>query len=697
MPEGENPRAAQAEPRLSDLLPAGGLQVVTIRSPSPRGRLLGVEAPHLPKGYLLIEARDLPGANRISCFGSELPILAEGRIAFSGEPVALLAGPDTAVLADIVAKVKVRVEEEEPLVNWESFSSEQVAAKRVASLGDPELAFSIADKVVERSYRAEALEHWYSEPQGALASFDYDKLEIRCATQWPYHVRDSVARALGTKPEDVVVRPTRLGAHLDGKLWYPSLLACHAALAAFLGKRSARLLLSREEDFLYSPKRAPEAVALRAALDKSGNLSALDVRMSIHVGAQAPLAEELLSQACLAVQGAYVCPNLRLEGYAVTTNSPPLGAFGGLGAAPAFLAIESLSTELAEAAGMDPIEWKSRNLLRKGSRLLAGDPLKEDTPFDAIAEQLCRASDFRRKWAAYELVRKRRSCRSEGPMRGIGLAFAHQTGVFLSGSGPNSYTVEACLDKDLRLLLKTSAAICKGGIADIWRQSAAEILGIPADKVSIAPPDTDGSPNSGPVTLSRGLSVVNRLVERACTAIQKRRFRDPLPISAKAIHRLPSSSAWEPNRVAGSPLESAAWGGAVVEVELDSWTLEPRTLGLWLCVEGGRIVSHARAASALRAAASAALSSCMRERLAFERGAISREAFLSYETLPLAEVPPILVEFLEAERRSPAKGLGELPFDTVPAAFLSAVSQAAGIHFTTLPLGPDALSALEDA
>jgi xanthine dehydrogenase molybdopterin-binding subunit B len=182
----------------------------------------------------------------------------------------LIAGPDPVLLEELVATTEVACDEEEPFINWESFSSDQVAAKRVAVVGDPDLAFSIASSVHEEVYTSGAIEHYYSESQGAAAAYDYDKIAVWCATQWPYHVRDSVALALGCRAEEVSVRPTRLGVHLDGKLWYPSLLACHAAIAAIVCGRPAKILLTREEDFRYTPKRARSSVSVRAALGKAG-------------------------------------------------------------------------------------------------------------------------------------------------------------------------------------------------------------------------------------------------------------------------------------------------------------------------------------------------------------------------------------------------------------------------------------------
>jgi CO/xanthine dehydrogenase Mo-binding subunit len=662
------------------------LYVATLRSPIARGSVRSISFPRLPTGYRAVLPADIPGSNRIASFGAEIPILASDRVSYAGEPVALLAGPDPLVLEALVADAKVECEEEEPALGWESFSSDQVVAKRLTIVGDPDLAFSIAPEVHEAAYLSGAIDHLYSEPQGAAAAYDYDKIAIWCATQWPYHVRDSVSLALGCRVEEVSVRPTRLGVHLDGKIWYPSLLACHAAIAAVACGRPAKLLLTREEDFLYTTKRARSSVSVRAALGPGNELSAMDVRIALNVGAYGPLADEILSQAVLASTGAYRCPNLRVEGYAVSTNAPPMGAFGGLGASHALFAVEAHANRLAAAAGEDPADWKARNVLKKGSPLITGEPLKEDAPYAAILEALARASDYRRKHACYELVRKRRSGKSDGPLRGIGLSFAYQgAGQFLSGENSNTYSAEVVLDKDLKVLIRTSAAAGGGGVLDIWRETAGAILGVPIASVRVAPADTDESPNSGPSTLSRGVTVVNRLVGNAASAIQKRRFRDPLPLSAKSSYRIPKPITWAEGSVRGSPFDTAAWAGAAVELELDPWTLEPRPLGVWLCVDGGQVVSPERAAAAIRAGCVDALGACLSERFDPD-GEDGRGQYFCYGLRPLHELPPIAVEFVAPPRKAPVKGIGELPFDTVPAAFLTAICQAAGAQFSSLPV-----------
>lgn len=642
---------------------------------------------HLPRGYRLITAQEIPGQNRLFSLDADIPLLSAGRLSYFGEPVALLVGPDPSFVAELAASVELRWEEDEPYYGELTPDASQVAAVRTLSVGEPDIAFEAAASMIESEYRSSSLEHFYSEPQGALAYFDYDKIVVRTATQWPQHVRESVGSALGCREEEIRILPTRLGIHLDGKLWYPSLLACHAALAARLCRAPARILFTREEDFRYSPKGARSSISLRGAVDAQGRISALDVRIAIDMGAYGPFAMEMLSQACVRSLGAYSCPNIHMEGIAFRTNTPPAGAFAGLGAGHAFLALESLTSRLAESIGEDPMEWKSRNLLGKLERFASGTPLKEAPPSSVILTRLSSASDFRRKHSSYELVRKRRASRDDSPLRGIGFSFAYQgEGSFIADSSHDSYSVEVVLEKDLRLTIRTGAPASRGGVVEVWRQEAATILAIPEASIDILPQDTEITPESGPVTLSRSVSVISRLVESACTSIQRRRFREPLPLAAKKATRIAHPLKWTDAGFDGSPFEAAAWGGAVVEVELDPWTLEPRPIGIWLCVDGGLILAPERARQALRSATIDALGASSSEAIRYVDGRIEAGAYYAYSLAIPRELPEIDVQFIERGRQSHPRGIGELPFDLIPAAFLSAISQAAGYPVSSLPV-----------
>ncbi|GAB1484347.1 hypothetical protein MASR2M78_31650 [Treponema sp.] len=209
---------------LEDENPAQVLHAKTLRSPVARGRLLSIEVPRLPRGCTLIRAEDIPGKNSLDSVSSSLSILAKDALIYKGEPVALLVGSDAAQLEGLASECQVIAEEQMPHFNYEKFSSDQLAAKRTALIGNPDAAFKKAASILEGSYRTSRQEQWYAECQGALAMYSKEGLSIKVASQWPFHVRQAVARVLDLKPEEIVVLASEIGVHLDGKLWYPSSL-----------------------------------------------------------------------------------------------------------------------------------------------------------------------------------------------------------------------------------------------------------------------------------------------------------------------------------------------------------------------------------------------------------------------------------------------------------------------------------------
>lgn len=683
---------------VEDLHPAGVYHAALVRSPISRGKLRGIDAPKLSHGNFLIKASDIPGRNRMEGFGDDCPILAADQLTYIGEPVAILAGPDKNVVDRLASECVVRADALPAAYSFEKFASDRLAAKRTAVFGDPDDAFEKAAHIVEGVCRTGRQEHWYAEPQGAIASFAYDKMDIFTATQWPFHVRSTVSSVLDVRAEDIVVHPCEVGVHLDGKIWYPSLLSAYVALAALACRKPVKLFLTREEDFLYSPKRPPSVIRHRSAVGKEGELLALEARAVIDVGASAPFAEETLDRLCLGTLGAYRCPNVRVEGFAVRTNTPPSGPFAGFGLAQSFFALERHASHIAETCEIDPVDWRKSFALGRRDGFAGGSAMKEDVPSSELIDTVVAMSDYRRKWASYELLKKGRESHKDGPLRGIGVSFAYQGNGFLSnGKLMGNYSVEATLEKDGTLEIRTSAVTGSRETAALWRRVASEALALSDADIRIAPNSTDAAPDSGPSSLSRNVTVVTRLIERCCLAIRKQRFRDPLPITVKRSFRNAKPLEWEGRRLDLGPFSQFSWGASVVEVEIDPILYIPRVRGAWLCVDGGKILSERKARSSLENSVIHALGWAARERVDPMDGSFVGGASLLYDLAVPAGAPPIKVDFLWNDSVVP-KGIGELPFSCVPAAFAQAVSQAAGVSFDMIPLDPRSIrDALEDS
>lgn len=666
----------------------------TIRSTIACGEIVGIRKPSLPAGYVCVLPSDLESEGISNVLDGGMPVFAASSVSYRGEPLGLIIGPDQTVCDELSRSVSVEYRESEAFPDWESFSSKQIAFRRSARQGDPDKAFMSAWKTDSAVYRSGVFDHRYSEPMGALAFWEYDKLVIRCATQWPLHVRDSVAACLRADHSDILVRPTNLGRALDGRIWYPSLVACQAAIAARIFRKPVRLLFTRLEDFGYTPKQACSRISIDSAISEKGKLEALDIRIVINIGAYNILAAELVAQAMAAMTGIYSCPSIRIEAYAVKSNVVPLGALGGIGSTHAFFSIEAHTNHLAKVLQKPLAEFKSQNLLEKGSSHFGALPMESEIPFEKLTRALESISDYRRKYASYELVRKRDPACREGIVRGIAITIGYQSANSFAGSPRwNGYAVEACLEKNLDLVIRTQAAVASEDALAMWRSTAASILSIPEERVLFAPPDTDSTAACGPMTLSRAASVMNRLVDRACRAIQKRRFRDALPIRVRAQGSAGKSLAWRGEQLSGQPFDSVSWCGTAVEVEIDPLTGEPRPLSVWMVIDAGKIVSKERAASSLRSSIVRVLEMCTGRE--FDTSADPGTIYGSEKSPSSGGLPSIGIEFLPGQSAA-ARGIGELPFVTVPAAFYSALTQAMGIEPRQIPIhGPEILRLME--
>jgi len=675
------------------------LYCMTVRSEKAHARIIRVLIPDLPDDVTVIRAADIPGKNELRVRGESMPILAADVVRYIGEPIAIIAGPDQRRLAAVGASIQITYEELTPLFSFEEPDASQVYAKKLKQQGDPDEALRNAYQIIEGEYRTGAQEHLYSEPQGAYARWEPDgdgeTLTVYTASQWPYHVRDTVSEVIGDRAETVRVRSSESGVALDGKLWYPSLVAAHAALVSRATRLPAKLLYTRDEDFLYTSKRAPAYFKHISGLDQEGRLIAMKVRIVFNAGAYPLFTQEILDRMIISSTGAYTCDNISVEGVCATSNLPPLNVFAGFGAAQSFFAAETHTFRITEVAQMDPCTWKRQNLLRKGQVSFTGVPMKQDADVAGILDLLETESDFQRKFAAYELQKKRRE--NFDPLseftRGIGISFAYQgTGFHGRGEDDEQCTVIVSLDTDGRAEIRTSAIASSASLEQIWKQNVVDVLGIPESDVVIAEVDTSITPDAGPSTLSRNITVVNRLIENCCYAIKKMRFRRPLPIEVKRTFKLPRNREWDLEKLIGEPFNSTSWGGAAVEVEVDPVTFEVRVRGIWIAIDGGRILRPDQARKSVEASVFQALGWVSRERIEYRDGQLGWRDYLAYQASTYHEYPSMWVKFCDSSDKEGAKGIGELPLNLIPAAYTEAVSQATGKYMDRIPTTPEIIS-----
>lgn len=672
---------------ISDIYTRDMLYGATIRSPYARASIRRIYRSNLPEDVVCVTAGDVPGSNELRVHDETMPLLASGDTSYVGEPVALLAGPNQRAVTEAMGRIVVDYEEREPSFSFTRPGSSHVIARRVGQRGDVEAALARSTNRVEGIYRTGVQEHLYNEPQGAVVSIESRGIVVRTATQWPFHVRATVAAALGVAPHRCTVRPTDPGIALDGKLWYPSVVAAHAALLAQATGRSVKLVYSNIEDFRFTPKRAPFAIRYVTGLTPEGDLCGADVEIVYNAGAYGVFTEEICERAMASTLASYECSDLRVSVTAVRTNLPPLNVLSGFGSSSTFFATETHVARIAEVAQMDPLEWRRHNGLHEGNGTrVANSKARPARTLGAAAE----ASDFSRKFAAYELQKKRRREFDDlrMPTHGIGIAVASHGGGFIGDHEPrHGGTVVVRLETDGSAVLRTSAVPGSRSVLASWRESVASILGLDAADVRIENTDTSLVPDSGPSTLSRNVVVVSRLVEQACNAIQKRRFRSPLPIEVRRSYRTGRASRFDAATLSGTGFPHASYGAAVVEVAVDPVTFESSVDNVWLTVDAGRILDEGEAKRSLEMSVYQALEWATHELITYRNGAIDPRSYLAYRNIADPVLPRIHIALLGSPDRTP-DGIGELPQNCVPAALAAAVSQATGRYMDRIPTNP---------
>ncbi len=198
-------------PLLSTLQFPGMLYASTIRSSAARAKSVHLSHDPLPAGYLCITPADIAAEGCSLLLSDGISLFAHADVSYKGEPIGLIVGPDAAICDELAQSATAEYEEEDPSLEWESFSSSQIAYRYGIDYGEVDLAFSKSAKIEKAIYRNGIFDHHYSEPMGAIANWEYDKIAIYCATQWPTSVRQSVAAAMKIAESDVVVKPTNLG------------------------------------------------------------------------------------------------------------------------------------------------------------------------------------------------------------------------------------------------------------------------------------------------------------------------------------------------------------------------------------------------------------------------------------------------------------------------------------------------------
>lgn len=724
----------------------GMLYAVTLRASVPHGKIKSINFDQAKKieGVVGVYTyKDIPGVNNVPIIFNDYPFLAEDTVLFYGQPLALVAAKnlDTARLA--VKKIDVKYEELPALLDIHQsmcpdapkiYGNDNIIKKLNIVRGDVDKAFKDADVIVEGTFTTNYQVHAYLEPQGMLSVPEADGgVVVYGSMQCPFYVHDAIVAELGIPHNKVRIVQMTTGGGFGGKEDVPSVVAGHAALIAHITRKPVKIIYTREEDFHSMSKRHPSHVEIKYAAKKDGKIVAAKVRYLLDGGAFSTLSPVVLWRGAVHAAGPYEIPNVNIEALAVATNKVPCGAFRGFGQPQSTFANESLIDELAEKLSVSPLDLRRKNMLKVGSKTATGYKISGSCGFKEVVDKVVGKSGWNK---IFTLPKNK----TQDVRTGIGIAAAFY-GVGL-GAGGKHYDRSGAyvqVQKDGTVLVAIGNTELGQGVLTVVSQIAAEVLGLPFDRVKVMKPDTTRVPDSGPTVASRSTLMSGNAVLDASKKIRvnidkmvlkmlcspkgsiptksgkvlsdgKKYFIENTP--AKKISYIEVVKKCYEERVnltangwyAGEEVsfsEDAGQGKAyyaytysatVAVVDVNIKTGEVTVKKLVSGHDIGKAINPQLCEGQIEGGVIQSMGYALTENLVLNKGIILNPNFAGY-LLPtpsdIPEIIPVIVEEPYTDGPYGAKGLGESPMITPATAIANAIYNATGIRAHHIPVTPE--------
>jgi CO/xanthine dehydrogenase Mo-binding subunit len=710
----------------------GMLYGKVFRSTVPHGRILSIDtqaARELPGVHRVITVEDIKQLIPEPYYGPafhDQPILALDKVRHVGEPVAVVLASDPHIAEQAVQLISAEYEELPAVYDEVEAMSPDILVHDVlrpagtfADLkhlkgrggtnvaldyhlrrGDVEKALAGADHVFEHTFKTQQCLHVAFEPFVSVAEPGDNRLTIYTANQSPSFVRIEIARLFGWPENKVRVKVPYLGGGFGGKL-YIKLEALVAALAMIV-RRPVKIALTMEEQFYMITKHAT-TFRIKSGVGKDGRLVARTCEVFWNGGAYADIGPRVAQKSGFTAAGPYDIDNVSVDSYEIYTNRTPAGALRGFGVPQLVWAYESHTDLVARELGIDPVDFRRKNLLRNGRPHASGTVLQDAAVpevFDAVVARMGWDKPFDRGSGTVR--------RGRGIAIGLKAVISPTTSVAIVNISADGSTTAYTGTVDMGQGSDTAYALIVG-----------EVLGINAEEVRVVHSDTDVTPYDMGTLGSRSLYHMGNAMRLAAEDARTK-------LRALAVEAgLPEGTNYPPSEVfkkrygmqAGNIIGSASFvpsykppdaqtgqsdnvtpfwmvGGAGVEVEVDTETGHIRIVRLVNAVDCGKPINVGVVGAQISGAAIMQLGFTLSEAMHLDGGQVTNASLADYKIPGIGDIPPMESEYVAAEQHTGpfgAKGVGESGTFGVSPAIANAIHDAVGVRIMELPITAEAV------
>ncbi len=586
--------------------------------------------------------------------------------------------------------------------------------------GDLDEAFAASTVEVEGVFQTGFIEHAYIEPEAGYAERIGDRVEVQVTTQSPHMDRIELEQILGLPDGGVRIKPTAVGGGFGSKLDLS--VQPYLAIAAWKLNRPVRLTYTRPESMMSTTKRHPSRLHVRIGAAGDGRLTAMDFTGEFNTGAYASWGPTVANRVPVHASGPYVYDAYRARTAAIHTNGPPSGAFRGFGVPQSTIATEALLDELADATGVDRLEFRYRNALTAGVPTVTGQVFASGVGYRECLEAL------RPHWERARADAAAANDEAGTTRRGVGLA-----GMWY-GCGntamANPSTIKVGLRRDGRVALYQGAVDMGQGANTVMTQICADALGIDMSRIVTLGGDTDTTPDAGKSSASRQTFISGNATFLASTSLRERLLllagasdeahlelndhhlvvhdrgeatrvdlaaldadQDDLVSVATATYDPPTTALDADGQ--GEPYAQFGYGAHIAELQVDMELGTVQLRRITAAHDVGRAVNPTLVEGQIEGGVAQGIGMALMEEYIPGRN----ENLHDYLIPTIGDVPEvvsILVESGDPAGPYGAKGIGEHSLIPTAPAILNAIRDAVGAGVRHLPATPDrVLAAIE--
>lgn len=696
------------------------LWVKLLRSPHAHARILSIDtskAASIPGVAMVLSGEDAPDV-LVGSRMLDMPVLAVGKVRFTGEPVAAVAAESAAIAEAALSLVDVRYEElpavfdasaalraDAPVIHDDPGSYKGAPARSVSEPnvqsytlwehGELDPAFAKADRVFEHTFTTPLVPHGYMEANACTVWVHPDgDIEVWSSNKVPYTVRDMLVKQVGAPAGRAKVHVMAVGGDFGAKAALLDVPICY--LISDRTRRPVKLVHTYAEELMVGPRRHPATITLRTGVTNDGTLCAMDVRIAMAGGAYAAFKANPQVTVLGARQAAscYRMGAVRVEEYCVYTNQVSCTQARTPGGPQIVFAVESQLDIIARELGINPAELRLRNVIGQG------DP----TPLGVLWNGVRAEETLRTALAAVGWDKPKPA------------GFGRGVAMYERPPGAGKSSAAITVDPAGSALLQVSIANCGQGAYTVLQQIVAEVLGVPSGQVRVDVADTDSELFDSGVGGSKTTNSAGHAAEGAALGLLallkdaaaaqwacapdevQHRYgafigpREQILTFAEAA-ALASGSDGPPSytEVYEPPEERTvtSFCAQVAEVQVDAETGHVKVQRLVTVHDVGIVLNPLGHQGQINGGAIQGMGFAVCEETPVIDGVVSTLDMTGWKMPNIADIPQLKTILLEDEAGPVpyhGKAIGELPNVPIAAAIANAVQDAVGVRVADLPV-----------